>query len=240
MIKYKLLIEYDGTNYCGFQIQPNVITIQGTIEKCLKNMTGLKIETFGASRTDKGVHAKGQVLHLFCNLRIKNNKFKEALNKRLPNDIRILKVNKAADEFHSRHSSKSKTYHYVFSKKKLTAFDYKNKIYIPYLDYKLMARVCVDLVGEHDFMRFSGFQEGRTTVKKIYECYIKETKSSFVFVIRGNNFLKYMVRSIVGTLIKIGEHKEPLDIFRRVFDDKIAYTRTTAPAQGLTLVKINY
>ncbi|NLK12460.1 MAG: tRNA pseudouridine(38-40) synthase TruA [Candidatus Phytoplasma sp.] len=239
--KYSLILSYDGTNYYGYQRQSNVISIQETLEKAFKNMTSFPIETFASSRTDRGVHAEHQVVHFETHLKIDEKTWQEALNRRLPEDIRVKKVKKVSPDFHARHDAKSKVYHYVFSKKPLTAFNYRYQIFMPNLDFNLIKEAVKKIEGTHDFTAFSQYVEGRTPVKNIFKCEIKETKNQYIFIIHGDNFLKYMVRSIVGTLIEIGLGRKKIDVIDQMFETKNRkLAGKTAPAKGLVLKKIYY
>lgn len=239
--KYRLILSYDGTNYHGYQKQTKHNSIQETLEKAFKNMTSFKIDTYACSRTDKGVHSEGQTVHFETHLKIDPKIWKEALNKRLPEDIQIKNVKKVSSNYHARHDAKSKIYHYVFSKKELTAFNHRYQVYIPNLNIEKMKEATKLIEGTHDFTAFSQYVLGRTTIKNIYECQIKETKNQYIFIIHGDNFLKYMVRSIVGTLIEIGLGRKELSIINEMFETKERkLAGKTAPAKGLILKKIYY
>ncbi|CCV64890.1 tRNA pseudouridine synthase A [Alteracholeplasma palmae J233] len=236
-----MVVSYDGTNYHGYQMQPHETTIQEVIEKALELMTKIKIKTYAASRTDKGVHAEGQVLHFETDLKIEANTFTDAVNKRLPNDIKIVKTTKKNESFHARHSAKSKVYHYVFSKKELTPFNNRFQVYIPNLDYELMKQASNLFIGTHDFTAFGTEIMDKTVTKTMYQVELKETRNAYIFIVHGNHFLKYMVRSMVGTLIDIGRHKKTMDIITKMFETKDRkLAGKTADAKGLCLKRIYY
>jgi tRNA pseudouridine38-40 synthase len=206
-MKYQAILSYGGSQYQGFQSQKNGVSIQDTIERAYYLMTQTPIKIFGAGRTDKGVHAKGQVFHFESDLNLDENSWLR-VNDRLPLDIRILKIKKVKDDFHARHSAKSKIYQYKIAKKPSTAFTSNYEVYIKNLNLELMKNAIHDFVGTHDFIGFSQYVLGKPTVKTIYKAEVKETAKHYLFTFHGNHFLKYMVRSMMGTLIQIGLGKK--------------------------------
>jgi tRNA pseudouridine38-40 synthase len=239
-MKYQAIVSYDGTQYQGFQSQTNGISVQDTIEKAYFLMTQSHIKIFGAGRTDKGVHAKGQVFHFESNLNLDEQSWLR-VNDRLPLDIRILKIKKVKEDFHARHSAKSKIYQYIIAKKPSTAFTCNYEVYIKNLDIEIIKTVINDFVGTHDFKGFCQHVVGKPTIKTIYKAELKETAKHYIFTFHGNHFLKYMVRSMMGTLIQIGLHKKSPDVIKTIIETK---NRTlagkTAEARGLYLIKIYY
>jgi tRNA pseudouridine38-40 synthase len=232
---------YDGSDYYGFQAQLNQLGIQEVIEKAIKNMTQQKVKIHSAGRTDKGVHAYAQAFHvdLLGDFEISNVMI--ALNKRLPEDIRIIKIKHVQKTFHARHHATAKKYIYKLSKKTLTAFQSKYYVYVPNIDYELMKEASKLFIGTHDFKGFCEEVIGKPTLKTIYDIEIVETSSTMSFIFFGNSFLKYMVRSMMGTLIEIGQHKkQPEVITLNLKNPDRRLAGKTAPAKGLYLKKIYY
>lgn len=241
----KLTVTYDGTNYCGWQVQPNKITVQEVIEKALFTLTGEKIKVIGSGRTDAGVHAEGQVAHF---KREKENippeKFALALNIILPDDVKIVKSERADDDFSARRSAKRKTYVYR---------TYVSTAILPLKDrYALQLekqpdvsamKECAKLIeGEHDFKAFcSSGTSVKTTVRTVYSIGIEERGNEIIFSVTGNGFLYNMVRIIVGTLLAVGRGK----IGKKEVEDMLATGKRalggkTIPAKGLTLLSVEY
>ena len=235
-----MIVSYDGTNYIGFQSQANQQGIQDTIEKAFRLMTQTPIKIVSAGRTDKGVHALGQVFHFDSSLNIDPSSWLR-VNDRLPLDIRILKVTPVKSDFHARHSAKSKIYKYVIAKKPSTPFSKNHEVYIPNLDVDLMKNALSQWIGTHDFKGFCQHVKGKPTIKTIFQADFKETRKHYIFTFHGNSFLKYMVRSMMGTLIQIGlKRKDPLVIKQILETQNRSLAGKTAEARGLFLVKIFY
>lgn len=240
-MRYKAVVSYDGTQYKGYQKQINDISIQSVIEKAFRLMTQIDIPTFAASRTDKGVHALYQVLHFDSDIQLDSNAWVESLNKRLPGDVRFIKVVPVKDDFHARYSALSKTYVYRIAKKPSSAFTHNYELYVKNFDINLVKDTLNTLVGTHDFTAFSPNKEDKSPIKTIYSFTYKETKTQFIFKIHGNHFLRYMVRSIMGNVIAIGVGKKPLDHLKVMLDTKDRLiTAKTADAKGLYLTHIYY
>lgn len=240
-MRYLAIVAYDGMNYNGFQRQTNGIGIQNIIEKAFRLMTQTEIQIHSAGRTDKGVHALGQAFHFDSALDIEPETWVRALNDRLPLDIRILKVKYVTHDFHARHSATSKIYKYVISKNPTSPFTSRYEVYIKNLDIEPMKHAIRYLEGTHDFKGFCQYVKGKPTIKTIHKITFKETKHQYIFTFHGNSFLKYMVRSMMGTLIEIGLHRLDVSIIQEILETqnrKLA--GKTADARGLFLVKINY
>lgn len=240
-MRYKVIISYDGTNYSGYQKQVNQLGIQTVIEKAFRLMTQIHIDTFASSRTDKGVHALHQVLHFDSDIDLTSDQWVDALGKRLPTDIRIHKVTKVKDSFHARHSSKSKRYIYKIAKKPSTVFTGNHELYVKDFNIDLVKDQLQTLVGTHDFSGFSPNKENKPPIKTIYSFDYKETKTHFIFNIRGNSFLRYMVRIVMGNVIAIATGKKPTDQLRILLEKKDReLSAKTAEAKGLYLKHIYY
>ncbi|MBE5756410.1 MAG: tRNA pseudouridine(38-40) synthase TruA [Clostridiales bacterium] len=241
----KLTICYDGTDFFGWQIQKNGRTVQEEIEKAIFTLTGEKVKLVGSGRTDTGVSAFNQVANFKIEkTNIKAEKFYLALNTILPSDIKVLKSELVADDFSARYSALNKTYEYKF---------YKSKVEIPIIDrYALRVNESVDIskmqdavkvfLGEQDFRCFlkSG-SSVKTTVRTIYDAKILEKEDFFVFSITGNGFLYNMVRTMMGSLLLVGEGKitkEELSEIIKTGDRK--RVGRTVLAKGLLLKKVEY
>ena len=239
-----LVVAYDGTNYHGWQVQNNAVTIESELNRCLSELLGENIEVIGASRTDAGVHALGNVAVFDTEARMPAEKISYALNQRLPEDIRIQNSGEVAADWHPRHCRSRKTYEYRIYRgqfpmpvKRLYAhFTYHQ------LDVEAMRRAAVYLEGEHDFRSFcqTGAQV-ESTVRTIYEVAVEEQGSDLVIRVCGNGFLYNMVRIIVGTLMEVGQGKRTPESMQAVL---AAADRTaagpTAPANGLMLIKYEF
>jgi len=245
-MRVKLIVSYDGTNYCGWQVQPNGVTIQEVINKTLSELLGEHIETIGASRTDSGVHSLGNVCVFDTNTRMPAEKICYALNQRLPEDIVALDSCEVSDDFHPRFSKSRKTYEYRILNRKFKDPTRRldTHFFHYYLDVEKMNQAAKYLEGEHDFASFcaSGSQS-ETTVRTIYSCTVTKNEESDIITIRvtGNGFLYNMVRIIAGTLIKVGDG----DIAPEQMADIIAAADRskagpTAPANGLTMIGLEY
>lgn len=240
-MRYKAIVSYDGTNYAGFQSQTNGTGIQEVIEKAFRLMTQTDIKIHSAGRTDKGVHAIGQVFHFDSMIDLPSDIWVRGVNDRMPLDIRLKKVTQVNKEFHARHSAKSKVYRYVIAKKPSTAFSKNYEVYIKDLDFSKMAVALHDLVGTHDFRGFCQLVPGKQTEKTLLSATMKETKKHVMFTFHGNSFLKYMVRSMMGTLIQIGLGRKEVSVIKTIFETKDrTMAGKTAESRGLFLVRIYY
>ena len=244
MKRVKLTVAYDGTNYCGWQVQPNGITIQEVLNQCLSEFTGEKIETIGASRTDAGVHALRNVAVFDTEMRMPGDKFSFALNQRLPEDIRIQKSEEVDVNFHPRYIKSQKTYEYRILNRRFpipTERFYSHFTYIP-LDIEKMREAAEYLVGEHDFKSFCGTgAQVKTTVRTVKEIQIEKNEDRITIRITGEGFLYNMVRIIAGTLMDIGGGLYPPEKMQEILEAKDRKKAgPTAPARGLTLMEIQY
>jgi tRNA pseudouridine38-40 synthase len=245
MRNIKLLIEYDGTNYLGWQVQPKGPTIQGILEEKLGLLTGEKIQLFGSGRTDSGVHAIGQVAHFKTESSMDAHRMQRALNSLLPPDIVIQKTEEVEESFHARKHSKSKVYEYRILNRNLRSVFHRGYVWhIPQkLDFKEMGKATQYLIGEHDFSSFQSVGSAtRTTVRKVIRAEWKRGHSGLVrFEIEANGFLKQMVRAIIGTLVEVGKGKVSAMEFRKILESKDRREAgPTAPAHGLFLKEVKY
>jgi tRNA pseudouridine38-40 synthase len=246
MRNIKLIIEYDGTNYCGWQVQENGPSIQEEIEKALLAITGEKIRINGSGRTDAGVHAKGQVASFATASRVPQEKFAYALNSLLPKDIVIKDSREVPLDFHARYSAVGKRYSYRIINSKFPTALHRNYAYhISYcerLDISRVEKAAEAFIGTYDFSGFmSTGSKVADTVRTIYELAIKKDNEQLVFEYKGSGFLYNMVRIITGTLIYTGIGKiNPEDIKGIILSKDRDRAGITAPACGLYLEEVYY
>jgi tRNA pseudouridine38-40 synthase len=244
MRNIKLTISYDGTNYKGWQVQPNGCTIQEEIEKAVKKVFGKKHCVHGAGRTDAGVHARAQVANFKAVSDIPAENIQPALNALLPKDIAITGAEEVATDFHSRFSAKSKHYSYnILSQKHRDPFVERYSWRVTYcLDIPLMKKEAECLVGRHDFKSFQASDKTeKSSVRRITSINIKRKKSGITVDIVGDGFLYNMVRNIVGTLVDIGRGYLPQGSMKEILREKDRREAgPTAPAKGLFLVEVTY
>jgi len=244
MRNIKLTIEYDGTDYCGWQRQKNGVSIQELIEKALRKILHERIKIIGAARTDSGVHAKGQAANFKTHSKLPLSKLKMALNNNLPRDISVIEIKSAARGFNAQFSAKSKLYRYsIFNRKEKTPFFDKYFVHIPYnLNIQAMRKASKHLIGKHDFSSFKGSKGVTKTQERNIKKILLEKKGFFIFMdIEADGFLYNMARNIVGTLIEAGRNKIKPRIVKNILslrDRKKA--GPTAQAKGLTLVRVEY
>ncbi len=244
MKRVKLVVAYDGTNYCGWQIQENGITIEEVLNKTISDLVGEPIAVIGASRTDSGVHAMGNVAVFDTESRIPAEKMSFALNQRLPEDIRIQHSCEVPLDWHPRYCDTRKTYIYRILNRRFaipTERLYSHFFYYP-LNVEHMQQAADYLVGEHDFKSFcTPRTQVLSTVRTIYYIQIQKEGDMISITINGNGFLYNMVRIIVGTLLKVGTGLYPPEHVKEILDAKdrrIAGPK--AEARGLTLQEIEY
>jgi len=242
--RIKLTIAYDGTNYCGWQIQPNGITIEEVINKALSKLTGEDIAVIGASRTDSGVHAMGNVAVFDTNTTIPPDRIAVSLNQRLPDDIVIVHSEEVPADFHPRYCDCSKTYEYHIINTRIPVPTKRLTNY--FVSYKLnienMKKAASYLVGEHDFVSFCNVRtDVENTVRTITALDILTNGNEITIRITGNGFLYNMVRIIVGTLIRVGRGFYEPEKVKEILEAKDRKAAgVTAPAHGLMLMEIHY
>lgn len=252
---YKLVLQYKGTHYFGFQVQPIGLTIQGELNKALAILSKSDaIKSIGSGRTDSGVHAFGQVVKIEIPVDIPEENLLRAINSHLPADIRVLNVERCGPDFHPIFSAHSKEYNYVFSNEQsISPFASELVTHFPFeLDLELMREGCKIFCGEHDFINFQCTgTDVESTVRKIFSCEIVEYRSTghwanvidkyYVLHVVGNGFLKQMVRLIMGALWSLGRGKITLDdlkeSLKRHHPKRLG---ATAPPQGLYLKEVHY
>lgn len=244
MKRVMLVVAYDGTNYCGWQVQPNAVTVEGVINQKLSELLKEEIRVIGASRTDSGVHALGNVAVFDTESRIPGEKVSYALNQRLPDDICIQKSMEVPADFHPRYCKCWKEYEYRIYNSEFANPMERLYSYFVYrkLNIEAMKKAAEYLVGEHDFKSFcSTATQTETTVRTIYGIDVNQQEKIITIKVRGNGFLYNMVRIIVGTLVQVGIGFYDADKVKEMLE---AEDRTvagpTAPACGLRLNEIFY
>ena len=244
MKRYKMIVGYDGTNYNGFAIQPNGITIQGILNESIAKIVQHEVRTLGAGRTDAGVHAKGQCCIFDSNTKIPVYRLGLAINSQLPKDIAIKSIEETSMDFQPRFGAKRKTYRYqILNSSMRDPFLYKYTMGYPHkLDIDIMKEATKEMIGEHDFACFcSSGSTVKDTIRTIYSINISKEDDLITIDICGNGFLYNMVRIIVGTLLRVNEGKiQVKDISGLIESKDRNLAGPTAPPQGLTMMNIVY
>ncbi len=250
MPNYKIIIAYDGTNFCGWQVQRHKAqdkrrrSIQEVIEEALRKIAHKEIKLTCSGRTDAGVHAQGQVANFNLDLKIPLSGLKAALNSLLPDEITVLKISRAKDNFHSRFSAKSKAYRYtILNSRQRDSFSKNFVCFCDYpLDLALMRKEARALLGRYDFSGFcASAGKKKNPLKNIKRISVKKQGDRIYIDIEADGFLYNMVRNIVGTLIEVGRGKFPPGSIKNILargDRRLA--GPTAPAQGLMLLRVDY
>jgi tRNA pseudouridine38-40 synthase len=251
MRNIKLTIAYDGSSFHGWQFQPGLPTIQGALNDAAGKITQEKIVVHGASRTDTGVHALGQVAHFKTHSVLSAQEVQRALNALLPPAVRVAAAEEVGMDFHARWLSQAKTYRYrIFRGRVLPPFEYRRALHFPWpLDEPAMAAAARQFEGEHDFTSFaasSGSEEddrGSAMTRVIYSSEVLRESGAdeIVYLVRGKSFLRYMVRKIVGTLLEVGKGRlKPAEIPQLFEARERSRSGPTVPPDGLYLVSIEY
>ena len=245
-MNYLCHVEYDGTNYSGWAVQPNKVTIQGKIQEVLHKCFKQNIKIIGASRTDTHVHANDQAFSFKeTKAKLNPNKMREVLNRVLPRDIKITKVKVVSESFNANRKVKSKTYQYLINtsaKSIYASARYAHYVWNVYnkLDVSLMKRAAKQFIGKHNFLSFSK-SELDNTIRIINDISIRKDKEMLKIEINGNGFLRNMVRMIVACLVNIGTHKRDIKIIKKLLaNPSKGSSNDLAPACGLYLNKIYY
>ena len=240
-MRYFIDISYDGSNYHGWQIQPNADTVQHQINLAFSTILNEEINVLGAGRTDTGVHAKKMIAHFDTNQTIDFVKFKYRINGFLKNDISLNDIYKVKEDAHARFSAISRTYEYRVSRTK-NPFSVNSYFLLRDLDFQSMKKACKFLHGSHDYTSFAKLHsENYTNNCEVFIANWKEDENLLIFTIKANRFLRNMVRAIVGTLIEIGEGKISFsDIETILMSKDRAKAGYSVPANGLSLIDIEY
>ena len=245
MKRIRIFVAYDGTNYCGWQVQPNGVTIEEKLNKSLARLTGEEIRIIGASRTDSGVHALGNVAVFDTESSIPPERFAYALNQRLPEDIVVVRSDEVPADWHPRYQENiSKTYEYhIYNAAVPNPLKTRYCTFVSFpMDVEAMRAGAKYLVGEHDFVSFCNIRTNtQDTVRTVYDLIIEKKDDEIVLRITGNGFLYNMVRIIAGTLVEVGMGKlEPTDIPKIIESKNRENAGKTLQPQGLYLVKVEY
>ena len=249
MRNLKLILAYDGTGFCGWQVQPDAQSIQGTLAEAIGRITGEKVLPQGSGRTDAGVHALAQVATFQTESVIPAANLVVALNDTLPAAIRVLEAGEMPLEFHARKSAKAKTYRYrIFRGAICPPFLACYVWHYPYpLDFEAMAKAAARVEGEHDFTSFAaidaekGVSEERSNVRTIFSSVWRRETDEWIYEVRGNGFLHHMVRNLIGTFVLVGKGTlKAHDISRILNARSRSAAGATAPALGLYLVNVEY
>lgn len=240
-----LILEYDGTRYHGSQWQPHAPTIQGEIEKALQKLTGEKIRVKAASRTDAGVHARGQVVSFRTGAALPLKAFVQGLNYHLPRDIAVKEAFKVGDDFDVRRNAISREYQYhILNSPTRSPLRQSFSCRVTgNLDVRAMQRACQALVGRHDFASFTTAPRParKSTTREVYHAAIELNEDMVVLDMVASSFLPHQVRNTAGSLIKVGQGKMTVDEFCAMVEaGRPGLARPTAPAGGLCLMKVNY
>jgi len=245
LAKIVLIVEYNGTQYHGFQFQPGLPTIQGEIEKALSKLTGERTRVIAASRTDAGVHAKGQAVSFRTGSSLPLLAFIKGLNYYLPKDIAVKSAHKVNNSFNVRRDALSREYNYYILNSLTRSPISGGFCYLVtgHLDIEDMNRACQALIGEHDFASFATCidAEVKGTVRRVYKAQMERHDELVIFSMGANSFLPHQVRNTAGALIRVGSGKMSIDEFQSIIEaKKPGLAGPTAPAHGLCLMQVNY
>jgi tRNA pseudouridine38-40 synthase len=248
LLKFRLVIAYDGTNYEGWQVQKTGLGVQQRLEEALRKLFPSAGRVHGSSRTDTGVHALGMVAHVEipqCEFKMTSRKLALALNAFLPKDIRVLSATRARADFHARFDAKGKQYRYfIWNHTAMNPLLRSQAWHVPLpLDLAAMKRAAKIFIGRHDFKSFAATRayEMESTVRTMTRCDLRRSGRLFTFVIEGDGFLYKMCRGIVGTIVQVGQGKfTPGDVKAMLAAKDRRSAGVSAPAQGLVLWKVFY
>ncbi len=247
MRRIKIVVAYDGTGFHGWQIQPDLPTIQGALELAVEQIEGRPVRVEGSGRTDAGVHALAQVAAFSIENPIPAENLKKAINRLLPAAIRVSRVEEAAPEFHPRFDARSKTYEYRICRGEVCPpFERQYVYHHPYpLDEARIEEAAPVFEGEHDFSAFAASderdQEGGSKVRTVFSSRVERSPGRLVYRVRGSGFLKHMVRNLMGTLLEVGKgNLTPEDLRALLTPGVPVKAGPAAPARGLLLVEVEY
>lgn len=244
MRTYKLTIAYDGSRFRGWQRQPDTkLTVQGILEKNISELAGYPVEVHGSGRTDGGVHALGQTASFCLSGKVEEQDFREELNKILPEDIRIVRMELVKNSFHARYSARGKCYEYsIDTGERANVFSRKYTFHYPYeLDLNKMQIAANTLMGSHDFAGFTDRVDEHSAVRRIYKIEIKRSGNLVKIEYRGSGFMYHMVRILTGTLLEVGTGERTIESVTEILKHGArADAGFLVPASGLCLKKVYY
>ncbi len=250
MRHFKLVISYDGTDFAGWQVQPDAVTIQGTLATAIRRLTGENVLPQGSGRTDAGVHALAQVASFCLACPIPAENLMVALNNILPPSVRVLEASEVPAQFHARKAARAKTYRYrIFRGDVCLPFLARYVWHYPYpLDEAAMRRAAREVIGEHDFSSFADVdpEQGRAGAqasnrRTVFSSDWEAAGDEFIYTVSGSGFLHHMVRNLVGTFILVGKCTlAPEDLMKVIQAQNRTAAGATAPAKGLYLVSVQY
>jgi tRNA pseudouridine38-40 synthase len=247
MRRIKILVAYDGTGFHGWQSQPGLATIQGTLEQAVSEIEGKPVTVLGSGRTDAGVHALGQVAAFSLDNPIPLENLRKAVNRLLPAAIRVLTVEEVSPDFHPRFQALAKTYEYrIFRAEICLPFERLYVHHYPYpLDEERLMALAPLLEGEHDFSAFAASDEadalGGSKVRTIFSSHVRRAAGSLLYRVRGSGFLKHMVRNLAGTLLEAGKGNLGEEELRSLLQPNVRRKAgPTLPARGLFLLSVEY
>jgi len=245
MPKYKITIEYDGTNFVGWQKQDNGPSIQSSIENAIKKISSETVNLYGAGRTDSGVHAKGQVAHFELSNKISLDSIRDGINQHLrPLPIAILDTKEVNDDFHARFSAKLRTYEYLIINRRAPLTFNKHLAWGVFkkININEMKEAALNFVGKHDFNSFRSIDcQATSSIKTIQSCTIEKNGPYIVINVAAKSFLHSQVRIMAGTLVDVGKGKiSPINIKKIIESKDRSRAGATAPALGLYLIKVEY
>ncbi|MGA8764790.1 MAG: tRNA pseudouridine(38-40) synthase TruA [Candidatus Sulfotelmatobacter sp.] len=250
MRNLKLILAYDGSEFSGWQVQPDTTTVQGTLASAIGRITGEKVLPQGSGRTDAGVHALAQVVTFVTASSVPAENFVKALNDILPASVRVLEASEAAADFHARHSARAKTYRYrIYREAICPPFLARYVWHYPYpLDEEAMLRAAAVVEGEHDFTSFAAVDAERghedaivSNVRRVFSSAWERSGGELVYTVRGSGFLHHMVRNLVGTFILVGKKTLSAEDVTRILEARNrSAAGATAPASGLYLVNVEH
>jgi len=246
--RIKITIAYDGTDFHGWQVQPGLPTIQGTLERIVSDIEGAPVPVAGSGRTDAGVHALAQVAAFTLQNPIPEYNLRKAINRLLPASVRVLSVEETHADFHPRYDAVAKTYEYRIHRGEIVSpFEWRFAHHFPYpLDERAFVDAAPLLEGEHDFYAFAASDdsdhEGKSKVRTIFSSTARRTGERLIYEVRGSGFLKHMVRNIVGALIEAGKGNLSPEDVRSMIEGKAGQrvAAATAPSRGLFLMGVEY
>jgi len=250
MRNLKLILSYDGSEYAGWQVQPDAVTVQGTLASAIGRITGEKVLPQGSGRTDAGVHALAQVVTFVTESSVPAANFVKALNDILPTSVRVLEVEDASPDFHARKSARRKTYRYrIYRAAICPPFLARYVWHYPYpLDEQAMVQAARLVEGEHDFTSFAAVDHERgregapvSNVREIFSSNWERQGDEFIYTVKGSGFLHHMVRNLVGTFMLVGKGTLGAEDLARILEARNrSAAGATAPASGLYLVNVEY